>query len=78
MPLAERYEATELTESEKLQIQYEKDVFEIKLTQNEQALVNKILDKYSDTAAAANPLTNEYDTFKTASMSGNEGNIFVH
>jgi hypothetical protein len=78
MPLAERYEATELTESEKLQIQYEKDVFEIKLTQNEQALVNKILDKYSDIAVVSNPLTNEYDTFKTASINSSEGNIFVH
>lgn len=74
MPLPEKYEPAKLTESEKLQMQYEKDVFEIKLTANEQALVSKILDKYSGTSPATKPITNEYDKFQTKSFDNNEGN----
>jgi hypothetical protein len=76
MPLPEKYESAKLTESEKLQIQYEKDVFEIKLTINEQALVSKILDKYSGTSNAVNPITNEYDKFQTKRFNNREGNLF--
>lgn len=64
MPKFLGYKSTELTEREKLEIEYEKDVFQMKLSVNEEALVDKIIEKLNKSRGTSNPLIND-DTFFT-------------
>lgn len=72
MPKFQGYEATELTESEKLDIEYEKDVFEFKLNYQEEALVDKILNDMRVIGRQENPLFTE-ETYKTFKPTQKEG-----
>ena len=64
MPKFLGYEKSELTERDKTEIEYEKDVFQMKLNANEEALVDKIIEQMTRSRSSSNPLINE-DTFIT-------------
>ena len=78
MPKFQGYEATELTESEKLDIEYEKDVFEFKLNYQEEALVDKILKDIKVIGGEENPLFTDatYKTFNHTQKEGKFDSIF--
>lgn len=66
MPKFAEFEKTQLNESEKLQIEYEKDVFFNKLKLQEEALIDKIIQEHISGTPYASPLLRkEEDTFKT-------------
>jgi hypothetical protein len=66
MPKFAGFEKTELNESEKLQIEYEKDVFFNKLDLQEEALIEKIIQEHAAGSVYANPLhRKDIDTYKT-------------
>lgn len=67
--LKPEFEKDQVTESEKLQIQNEKDVFEMKLNSDEQALVDKIISNFSENFPASERNVNfpfsDFSCFRT-------------
>jgi len=63
MPKAIQYTKTRLTDSEKLQMEYEQDVFESKLNAEADAIIDSLLNSFREASEEKNPLLR--DNLKT-------------
>jgi len=77
MPQFAGYTQSQLTESEKLEVENEKDVFRKKLTIDEQALVDKIIGDFAKTSGSNNPLQNPVDTYNRSSLSQEKSKVYI-
>jgi hypothetical protein len=65
MPKYSEMTEAELTQSERVQVQNEKDVFETKLNTNEKDLLESIMSGNQDKVSLENPVSRDVDTYKT-------------